>query len=196
MTFDQRTALIVVDMQNDFVDPSGTLEVAGAEDTIPFINARIAEAAAAGAVVVYTRDWHPFSTPHFEKDGGIWPLHCIAESWGAEFHPALTVLDEAQTIEKGTEGEDGYSGFSVRDPERPDAVSSTGLDGLLDDLGVTRVVVVGVATDYCVKETALDAARLGYETAALVDGMRAVDLEPGDGDAALDEMGEAGVTVR
>jgi len=196
LTFDQRTALIVVDMQNDFVDPSGTLEVAGAEDTIPFINARIAEAAAAGAVVVYTRDWHPFSTPHFEKDGGIWPLHCIAESWGAEFHPALTVLDEAPTIEKGTEGEDGYSGFSVRDPERPDDVSSTGLDGLLDDLGVTRVVVVGVATDYCVKETALDAARLGYETAALVDGMRAVDLEPGDGDAALDEMREAGVTVR
>lgn len=196
MTFDQRTALIVVDMQNDFVDPGGTLDVAEAEDIIPFINDRIVEAAAADAVVVYTRDWHPFSTPHFEKDGGIWPVHCIADSWGAQFHPALSVLEDAPTIEKGTEGEDGYSGFSVRDPERPDDVSSTGLDGLLDDLGVTRVVVVGVATDYCVKETARDAARLGYETTALVDGMRAVDLEQGDGDAAIEEMREAGVTVR
>ena len=196
MIFDERTALIVVDMQNDFVDPNGTLEVAGADDIIPFINDRIAEAVAAGAVVVYTRDWHPFSTPHFEKDGGIWPVHCVAESWGAEFHPALTVLEDAPTIEKGTEGEDGYSGFSVRDPERPDDISSTGLDGLLDDLGMARVVVVGVATDYCVKETARDAARLGYETTALVDGIRAVELEKGDGDVALEEMREAGVTVR
>lgn len=195
MTFDERTALIVVDMQNDFVDPSGSLEVKGAVEIIPFINERITEATDAGAVVVYTQDWHPFSTPHFEKDGGVWPIHCIAESWGAEFHPQLDVLEDASKIQKGVEGGDGYSAFSVRDPERPDDVSSTGLDGLLDDSGIERVVVVGVATDYCVKETALDAIRLGFETVALSDGVRAVDLEPGDGDAALAEMREAGVTV-
>jgi len=160
------------------------------------VNARIAEAVEAGASVVYTQDWHPPSTPHFEKDGGVWPVHCVAESWGAELHPELMVPDEPLTIRKGTEGEDGYSGFSVRDPEHPDDVSSTGLDGLLDDLGVGRVVVVGVATDYCVKETALDAARLGFETIALSDGIRAVDLAEGDGAAALEALREAGVTLR
>ena len=196
MTFDPRTALIVVDMQNDFVDSSGTLHVAGAEDILPFVNARIAEANEAGGSVVYTQDWHPSTTPHFEKDGGVWPVHCVAESWGAELHPDLTVLEDPLTIQKGTEGEDGYSGFSVRDPEHPDDISSTGLDGLLDDLGIGRVVVVGVATDYCVKETALDAARLGFETIALTDGIRAVDLQEGDGEAALEAMREAGVTLR
>jgi len=195
LIFDEKTVLIVVDMQNDFVDPSGTLAVKGAEDIIPLINAHIAEANDAGGVVVYTQDWHPFSTPHFEKDGGVWPMHCVAESWGSEFHPQLAVLEDAPRIHKGAEGGDGYSAFSVRDPERPDDVSSTGLDGLLDDLGIKRVVVVGVATDYCVKETTLDALRLGYETVALAEGVRAVDLEPGDGDAALAAMREAGVTV-
>jgi len=196
LTFDQRTALIVVDMQNDFVDPEGTLHVAGSGDIIPFVNARITEAADANAPVVYTQDWHPSSTPHFAKDGGVWPVHCVAESWGAELHPDLLVLEGPLTIQKGTEGEDGYSGFSVRNPEDPDDVSSTGLDGLLDDLGVARVVVVGVATDYCVKETALDAVRLGFETIAFTDGMRAVDLEAGDGEAALEAMREAGVSLR
>lgn len=195
MTFDEKTALIVVDMQNDFVDPNGTLEVSGAESIIPFINDQIAEASGSGAVVVYTQDWHPFSTPHFAKDGGVWPVHCVAESWGSEFHPRLHVLEDAPTIRKGVEGGDGYSAFSVRDPERPDDVSSTGLDELLDDLGTKRVVIVGVATDYCVKETALDAVRLGFETTSLSDGIRAVDLEPGDGDSAVAEMREAGVTV-
>ena len=195
MTLDARTALIVVDMQNDFIDPGGTLEVKGAVDIIPFVNDRIAKAADAGAAVVYTQDWHPPSTPHFAKDGGTWPIHCVAESWGAEFHPDLLILEDALMIQKGTEGEDGYSGFSVRDPEDPDDISSTGLDGLLDDLGIARVIIVGVATDYCVKETALDAARLGFETIALTDGIRAVDVEEGDGDAALEALREAGVTL-
>ena len=196
MTFDGQTALLVVDMQNDFVDPNGTLEVAGAEEIIPFVNDRIAEAESAGSVVVFTQDWHPFSTPHFEKDGGLWPIHCIGESWGAEFHPALLVVDDAPIVRKGTRGEDGYSGFSVRDPNDPDATKPTRLHGLLADRGIQRIMIVGVATDYCVKETALDAARFGYETIVLTDGIRAVDLAPGDGEAATAAMREAGVSVR
>jgi len=196
VTFDGQTALLVVDMQNDFVDPNGTLEVAGAEEIIPFVNDRIAEAESAGSVVVFTQDWHPFSTPHFEEYGGLWPVHCIGESWGAEFHPALLVVDDAPIVRKGTRGEDGYSGFSVRDPNDPDATKPTRLHGLLADRGIQRIMIVGVATDYCVKETALDAARFGYETIVLTDGIRAVDLAPGDGEAATAAMREAGVSVR
>lgn len=195
MTFGPRTALLVVDMQNDFVEESGSLTVPGADGIIPFVNETISSAAEAGALVAYTQDWHPFSTPHFEKDGGIWPIHCIGESWGAQIHPLVEVIDDAPIIRKGTKGEDGYSGFSVRNPENPDEVEPTRLHALLSDRGIDRVVVVGVATDYCVKETALDAVRLGYETIALTEGIRAVDLAEGDGDAAIAALQEAGVTV-
>jgi nicotinamidase/pyrazinamidase len=195
LTFGPHTALIVVDMQNDFVDPAGSLTVAGAEEIIPFVNRTISDAAESGSFVVYTQDWHPFSTPHFDKDGGTWPIHCVGESWGADLHPLLLVIDDAITIRKGTEGEDGYSGFSVRNPEDPEETRPTQLHGLLTERGIDRVVVVGVATDYCVKETARDAAGLGYETIALRDGMRAVDLTEGDGAAAIEAMQAAGVTV-
>lgn len=195
MSFGPNTALIVVDVQNDFIDENGSLTVPGAEEIIPFVNQEIAAADDAGSLVVYTQDWHPFSTPHFEKDGGVWPVHCVGESWGAELHPLLTVLDDAPVIRKGTEGEDGYSAFSVRNPEAPDETRPTRLHGLLCDRGIDRVVVVGVATDYCVKETALDAAKHGYQTIVLRDGMRAVDLAEGDGDDAIAVMQEAGVTI-
>jgi nicotinamidase/pyrazinamidase len=195
MTFGPQTALIVVDMQNDFVEEAGSLNVPGADEIIPFVNQTISTAAKAGALVVYTQDWHPFSTPHFEKDGGIWPIHCISESWGAQMQMLVTVIDKAPIIRKGTKGEDGYSGFTVRNPENPEEIEPTGLHALLSDRGIERVVVVGVATDYCVKETALDAIRLGYETIALVDGIRAVDLAAGDGDAAIAAMQEAGVAI-
>ncbi|MEX1207221.1 MAG: isochorismatase family protein [Acidimicrobiia bacterium] len=195
MTFGPQTALIVVDMQNDFVEEAGSLTVPGANEIIPFVNQTISAAAKAGALVVYTQDWHPFSTPHFEKDGGIWPIHCIGESWGAQMQPMVTVIDKAPMIRKGTKGEDGYSGFTVRDPENPEEIEPTRLHALLSDRGIDRVVVIGVATDYCVKETALDAIRLGYETIALVDGIRAVDLAEGDGDAAIAAMQEAGVAI-
>lgn len=195
MTFGPQTALLVVDMHNDFVEESGSLTVPGADEIIPFVNEAISSAAEAGALVVYTQDWHPFSTPHFEKDGGIWPIHCIGESWGAQIHPLVDVIDDAPIIRKGTKGEDGYSGFSVRNPENPDEVEPTRLHALLSDRGIDRVVVVGVATDYCVKETALDAVRLGYETITLTEGIRAVDLAEGDGDAAVAALQEAGVTV-
>jgi len=112
--YDVRTALIVVDVQNDFADPAGSLYVRGGEEIVPPVNAQIDEALAAGALVAYTQDWHPPTTPHFQKDGGIWPVHCVAGTWGAELHADLHV--EGPIVKKGSGGEDGYSGFSVRDP--------------------------------------------------------------------------------
>ena len=188
------TALLVVDMQNDFADPDGSLAVDGGTDIIPFVNDEIARASAADATIVYTQDWHPESTPHFEKDGGVWPVHCVGETWGAEFHPELDVVDDAVFIRKGTGGEDGYSAFSLRDPETGEE-SSTGLQDELDSRGVSRVVVVGLAADYCVKETVLDAVDHGFDTRVLTRGTRAVDLEEGDGDRALQAMDDAGADL-
>jgi nicotinamidase/pyrazinamidase len=189
--YDPRTALIVVDVQNDFADPAGSLAVAGAGAIIPRINDEIAEARAAGATVAYTQDWHPESTPHFAKDGGIWPVHCLADTWGAELHPDLAVAEDALWVRKGTSGEDGYSGFTTRDP-LTGTTQPTRLDGLLRGRGIERVVVCGLATDYCVNATALDAIGLGYETFFLEDAVAAVDLQPGDGERATDAMLEAG----
>ncbi len=185
-------ALIVVDVQNDFADPEGSLFVAGGGDIIPFVNAEIAEARAAGALVVYTQDWHPESTPHFAKDGGIWPVHCVGDTWGADFHPDLDV--DGPVVKTGTGGEDGYSGFNVRDPVTGET-TPTGLEEMLRGRGVERVFVLGLATDYCVKETALDAVTAGFATTLLGEGIRAVDLEPGDGDRAIAEMAHAGVAI-
>lgn len=191
-SYDEKTALIVVDVQNDFADPKGNLYVSGGEQVVPVINREIERALEAGAPVVYTQDWHPESTPHFEKDGGIWPVHCVADSWGAQFHPDLTVKGEV--VRKGTGGEDGYSGFTVRDPQSGEE-GQTGLDGLLRERGIERVVVVGLATDYCVKATALDALAKGYPTHVRRDAIRAVNLEPGDGDASIEELRRAGAEV-
>ena len=192
MRYDAHTALVVVDMQNDFADPAGSLSVAGAAGVLQVVNGEIAAAGEAGAIVVYTQDWHPPATPHFAKDGGIWPVHCVQDSWGAELLPALCVA--GPVVRKGAHGEDGYSGFTMRDPVTG-AEMPTELDATLRARGVSKVVVVGLATDYCVKHTALDAVRLGYETALLTDGAAAVDREAGDGDRALDELAAAGVRI-
>jgi nicotinamidase/pyrazinamidase len=190
--YDPRTVLIVVDVQNDFADPAGSLSVAGGADVVPVLNSEIAAASAAGAFVVYTQDWHPETTPHFAKDGGIWPVHCVMDTWGAALHPDLTV--DGPQVRKGSHGEDGYSGFTMRDPRTGDA-GPTELDGLLRERRVERVVVGGLATDYCVLQTALDARRLGYETTLLAGAVRAVDLAPGDGERAIDAMRQAGVEI-
>ena len=190
--YDSSTALLVVDVQNDFADPAGNLHVQGGEEVVPVINAETHRAAAAGGLVVYTQDWHPPATPHFEKDGGVWPVHCVQGTWGAELHPELRVLGER--VRKGAGGEDGYSGFSVRDPEtgRKD---STNLEDILRARGIATVVIAGLATDYCVKETALDAARKGFTTIVLADAVRAVNLEPGDDERAFARMRQAGVQI-
>jgi nicotinamidase/pyrazinamidase len=190
--YDSSTALIVVDVQNDFADPNGSLYVSGGETIVPVVNEEMARARDAGALVIYTQDWHPESTPHFQRDGGIWPVHCVQETWGAAFHPDLEV--NGDVVRKGTGGEDGYSGFTIRDPASG-AERSTELADLLRDREIRRVVVVGLATDYCVKETALDAVRLGFETTVRAEAMRAVDLQPGDGDRALEEMASAGARL-
>jgi len=188
------TALIVVDVQNDFADPAGGLSVARGDRIIPAIDREIQMATAAGAIVVATQDWHPASTPHFAKDGGIWPVHCVAGTWGAELHPDLTLPEDAPRVRKGANGEDGYSGFTMRDPVSA-ATIATILETVLRDASVDAVVVTGLATDYCVKATALDAAALGFRTSVLTEAIAAVDLEPGDGDRALAEMEAAGVTL-
>ena len=190
--YDSETALIVVDMQNDFADPEGSLFVPGGDAVVARVNREIERAREAGAFVVYTQDWHPESTPHFERDGGIWPVHCVGGSWGAELVPDLEVA--GPTVRKGTGGEDGYSGFSVRDPATGEE-SATGLAESLAERGVTRVVVVGLALDYCVKATALDAAAGGWETTVLEGATRAVNLEPDDGARSLAELEAAGVTL-
>jgi nicotinamidase/pyrazinamidase len=192
--YDHRTALIVVDVQNDFADPDGSLYVRGGEEVVPFVNEQIERATEGGATIVYTQDWHPETTPHFQKDGGIWPVHCVADTWGARFHPALRVMDGASILRKGTDGKDGYSAFSVRDPTSRE-VESTRLDGQLRDAVAERLVVLGLATDYCVKETVLDARRLGFATVVLTGGIRAADLEPGDGDRAIEAMRDAGAVL-
>src|SRR5439155_14935979 len=136
-------------------------------------NREIGRAAEAGALVVYTQDWHPPVTPHFQEDGGIWPVHCVQGTWGAQFHPDLHMA--GPVVRKGTGGEDGYSGFTVRDPESGET-EGTDLEPILRDHGVERLVILGLATDYCVKETALDAVRKGFEAAVLLEGVRAVNL--------------------
>jgi nicotinamidase/pyrazinamidase len=192
--YDPTTALIVTDVQNDFADPNGSLYVRGSERLVPIVNREIDQASAAGALVVYSQDWHPESTPHFQKGGGIWPVHCVADTWGAAFHPALDVIADAERLRKGTGGEDGYSVFTVRDL-KTGREAPTALQRILQEHGVKRVVVVGLATDYCVKETALDARRLSYETTVVHDAVAAVNLTENDGDQAMEQMEQAGATL-
>jgi len=194
VSYDRRAALIVADIQNDFADPAGSLAVRGGDGIVPRVNDEIRNATESGAAVVLTQDWHPESTPHFAKDGGIWPVHCVAGTWGAELHPALEVSPDSPRVRKGSDGEDGYSGFTMRDPLSGEEIP-TELDALLRDRGVERVVICGLATDYCVRATVLDALRLGYETTVLGDAIAAVELLPGDGERALGEMQEAGAVL-
>lgn len=191
-SYDDKTALVVVDMQNDFADPEGALSVSGGDAVVELINAEIKAATAAGALVVYTQDWHPPETPHFVAKGGPWPVHCVRDTWGAEFHPELIVV--GPSVHKGTGLEDGYSGFSVRHHVTGE-VQSTELDGLLRDRDIERVVVVGLALDYCVKATALDAAELGYDTVVPLHATAPVEVEPGDGERAAAALTDAGVKI-
>ena len=190
--YDERTALVVVDVQNDFADPNGNLYVSGGEEVVLAANREIEHAKEAGALIVYTQDWHPESTPHFAKDGGTWPTHCVQGTWGAKLHPDLVV--EGPVVQKGVDGGDGYSGFSVRDPKSGDE-TSTELERILREHTIERVVVVGLAKDVCVKETVLDAVRKDFETIVINDATRAVNLEVGDDEKAEAAMREAGARM-
>lgn len=188
ISFDPKTALLVIDVQNDFADPRGNLYVATGEQVVGVINELVDRARAAHALCVYTQDWHPEQTPHFLAHGGTWPVHCVHDTWGAALVPELHV--DGPIVKKGAGGEDGYSGFSVRDA-RTGATSGTVLDALLREHHVEKVVVVGLAEDVCVKETALDARRLGYETFVPTDATRPVTAASGE--RTRRELAAAGV---
>jgi nicotinamidase/pyrazinamidase len=194
MRYGPGVALLVVDVQNDFMDPLGTLAVAGATSIVPVINREIALARANGSLVACSQDWHPQHTPHFARDGGKWPVHCVRDTWGAEFYPTIEIPVGIAVIRKGTNGEDGYSAFSMRDPDSG-ATIPTPLGMLFDEAGIDSVVVVGVATDYCVKASALDSMELGYSTSVLTDAVAAVNVAPGDGEKALQDLVAAGVLI-
>lgn len=190
--FGPETALIVVDMQHDFAHPTGALYVEGGDDTIRPICELIIEAEAAGALVVYSQDWHPANTPHFAKDGGVWPVHCVAGTSGAAFVPELPIVGEV--IQKGVGKEDGYSAFSIQNLET-NTVTETVLRSLLFERDIREVVVVGLAGDWCVKETALDAARFGFDVQVPLALTRFVNLNPDDEQQAIAAMRKAGIVL-
>ena len=180
-----KKAHLVVDKQVDFC-PGGALPVEGGNDIVPVINSYIEKFAAEEDFIVFTRDWHPQNHCSFTGNGGTWPPHCIAGTRGAEFHPGLVIPENSFIVSKADLPEkDAYSGFE-----------GTGLDFELRELEVDEVWVCGLATDYCVKSTVLDALKAGYKTILLKDAVRAVNVSPGDGEKAVGEMTAAGASVR
>jgi len=176
-------ALLIVDFQNDFT-PGGALGVAEGDTIAPRINELAADPRF--ELVVATRDWHPLDHGSFAERGGPWPVHCVQDTEGAELHPALERALVDVVLDKGQDPEtEGYSGFQA-----------TPLAELLRERGIDKVTIVGLATDYCVKNTALDALREGFEVTVAGDAVRGVNVEEGDSERALEEMRAAGATVR
>jgi nicotinamidase/pyrazinamidase len=178
-----KRALIVVDVQNDFC-PGGTLAVPHGDEVVEPLNHVIDEFLQRGEPVYKSRDWHPPTTKHFADYGGVWPAHCVQNTKGAEFHPALRDDPRITIISKGLGDTNCYSAFDETD-----------LLAQLRQQNVEEVVVGGLATDYCVKSTVLDALKNGFKVKALRDAMRAVDVQPGDGERAIEEMREAGAEI-
>jgi len=177
----RKDALIIVDVQRDFC-PGGTLPVPNGDAVVPVLNEYVRIFRKAGAPIYATRDWHPPDHMSFKENGGIWPTHCVQNTEGAEFHPDLNLLKQTVVVSKAADPErEAYSGFD-----------GTDLREKLNSKGVTRVFVGGLATDYCVKSTVLDAVKLGFETVLLKDAVRGVDLNPGDSEKAVKEMMIAG----
>jgi len=177
----KHTALIVVDVQNDFC-PGGALPVPDGDKVVPVLNRYIDFFRAAGAPIFFTRDWHPKDHISFKTYGGIWPPHCVQNTWGAEFHPALKVEEKDFIISKGFESsKEAYSGFE-----------GTDLDDQLKRLNIKEIFVGGLATDYCVKQTVLDGLKRGYRVYLLEDAVRGVDVNRGDSLRAIEEMVKAG----
>jgi len=176
-------ALLIIDYQNDFT-PGGALAVDEGDKIAPRINELAADPRF--SLVVATRDWHPANHESFVDQGGPWPVHCVQGTEGAEFDPALDAQRVDVIVDAGREPDaEGYSGFE-----------DTNLEQLLRERGIDRVTVVGLATDYCVKHTALDALRKGFEVEVDTSAVRAVEVEPGDSERALDEMRSAGAEIR
>jgi nicotinamidase/pyrazinamidase len=175
-------ALLIIDFQNDFC-PGGALAVEGGDEIAKPIR-RLVESGAFGTVVA-TRDWHPADHSSFDREGGPWPVHCVQGTPGAELHESLGDVRLEAVVDVGRERDDqGYSGFEKSD-----------LAQILRRQGVERVFVCGLATDYCVRASTIDACEEGFETTLVEDAVRAVDVEPGDGERAIAEMREAGARV-
>lgn len=183
-----RDALVIVDVQNDFC-PGGALGVPEGDRVVPLLNRYAERFAARGAPVFAARDWHPAETRHFQAHGGAWPPHCVQDTRGAEFHPDLALPPATTVLSKGMDPtEDAYSCFQAETADAQAFAVSLG------EIGVQRLFIGGLATDYCVKATVLDALREGFEVVLLEDAVRAVDLAPGDGARALEAMRVAGAT--
>ncbi len=184
----RKAALLVVDVQNDFC-PGGALGVPEGDRIIPRINRTIELFRRRGLPILATRDWHPRVTKHFKEFGGAWPPHCIQGTKGARFHPKLELPKDAVILSKGMDPEqDSYSGFQALNAQGRD------LESVVRDRGVDEIFLCGLATDYCVRATALDAVRRGIRVRVLQDAVRGVDLKPGDSKAAVQEMRAAGVS--
>jgi nicotinamidase/pyrazinamidase len=176
----KRRALIIVDVQNDFC-PGGALAVPHGDEVVGPLNRLAKEFLLRGDLVVKSRDWHPRQTKHFAAYGGTWPVHCVQGTRGAEFHPELIDDPRIIIISKGTGDEDNYSAFD-----------GTDLASQLRQHDIEEVWIGGLATDYCVRQTVLDALGEGFKVKAISDAMRAVELKPGDGQRAIEEMQQAG----
>ena len=178
------TALIIVDLQNDFC-PGGSLAVPEGDLVVPVVNALIARFTSEGSPIFATRDWHVADHISFVAQGGIWPPHCVQATRGAQFHPDLRLPDDAVIISKGErQDRDAYSGFD-----------GTDLADRLKALAVDKLVVCGLATDYCVKATVLDGLEAGFSVEVMAAGIRGVEVAPGDSERAVAEMAERGAVM-
>jgi nicotinamidase/pyrazinamidase len=183
----RKPVLLVVDVQNDFC-PGGALGVPGGDRIVPRVNRTIELFERRGLPILATRDWHPKVTKHFKEFGGAWPPHCIQGTKGARFHPDLRLPKDVVILSKGMDPEqDSYSGFQAYNGQGRD------LESVIRDLGADEVYLCGLATDYCVRATALDAMRRGIRVRVLEDAIKGVDVKPGDSEAAVREMRAAGV---
>ena len=178
---DRESLLLLVHLQNDFC-PGGALAVPGGDEIIPLINQYMQYFVSQGSSLLATRDWHPANHCSFVEQGGPWPPHCVQGSRGAQFHPDLRLPPGLMIVSGATNPkQEAYSGFD-----------GTSLDERLEDLGAKTLYVVGLATDYCVKQTVLDACKLGFRVVVLEDAVRGIDVEAGDSQKALSEMISAG----
>jgi nicotinamidase/pyrazinamidase len=186
---EEKAALIVVDVQKDFC-PGGALPAPGGDQIVPALNRHLAEAREREIPVYASRDWHPAVTNHFTQYGGEWPAHCVQGTAGAQFHAELKLPADTVVISKGDDpAKPGYSAFDGH------TASGKTFAHDLRDRNVTRLYVSGIATDYCVKATALDALRAGFDVAVLRDAITGIDVNPGDTGRALDEMSREGARI-
>jgi nicotinamidase/pyrazinamidase len=184
-----KMALLIVDVQNDFC-PGGALPVAQGDQVVEPLNRTAQRFTASGLPVFASRDWHPAETGHFKEYGGTWPVHCVRDTYGAAFHPELRLPKQTIVLSKGLDPQaDGYSAFEG------ETSTGTQLADLLAEAEIDHLCIGGLATDYCVQATVMDALDRGLSVTVLADGVAGVDVQPGDSQRALDAMRQAGAHI-